>query len=215
MWNSMSQKGCLFIVSGPSGSGKSAIAGSVLQGMPSLRFSVSYTTRAPRGTERDGVEYHFVSKEQFESMVRSNEMIEWAQVYGNYYGTQEKSVDALLSKGLDVLLDIDVQGAAAIRLKRPDSVSVFIMPPSYQVLRERLESRRLDKQYIIEQRLRISCEEITRYKDYDYLIINDELSRSTDELRSIILGSHCRMEQRSGLAKRVLETFGGLDAKNS
>jgi guanylate kinase len=211
----MSQRGCLFIVSGPSGSGKSAIAGAVLKSSPDLRFSISYTTRAPRGNERDGVEYRFVSKEEFESLVRNNSLIEWAQVYGNYYGTEEKSINDLLAQGLDVLLDIDVQGAATIRGKRPDAVSVFIMPPSYQVLRERLESRKLDKKYVIEQRLRISCDEITRYKDFDYLIINGELSRSVDELRAIIMGTHCRMERRSESAKRVLATFGGLDANNS
>jgi len=211
----MFQRGCLFIVSGPSGSGKSAIADSVLKSSQNLKFSISYTTRAPRGNERDGVEYHFVSKEKFDCLIRSNALIEWAQVYGNYYGTEEKSVNDLLAQGLDVLLDVDVQGATTIRSKRPDSVSVFIMPPSYKVLRERLESRKMDKQYVIEQRLRISCDEIMRYKDFDYLIINDELSRSTDELRAIISGSHCRMEVRSESARRVLETFGGLDAKNS
>jgi guanylate kinase len=167
----MSQRGCLFIVSGPSGSGKSAIAGAVLKSLPTLRFSISYTTRAPRGNERDGVEYNFVSKERFESLIRNNALVEWAQVYGNYYGTEEKSIDDLLDQGFDVLLDIDVQGAATLRDKRPDAVSVFIMPPSYQVLRERLESRKLDKEYVIEQRLRISSDEITRYKDFDYLII--------------------------------------------
>jgi len=191
------------------------MASAVLKSLPNLKFSVSYTTRAPRGREHDGVEYHFVSKERFESLIRGNALIEWAQVYGNYYGTEEKSIDDLLGQGLDVLLDIDIQGAATIRSKRPDAVSVFIMPPSYQVLRERLESRKLDKKYVIEQRLRISCEEITRYKDFDYLIINDELSRSTDELRAIIVSSRCRMERRSESARRVLETFGGLDAKNS
>jgi guanylate kinase len=211
----MSQRGCLFIVSGPSGSGKSAIAGAVLNSLPNLKFSISYTTRAPRGNERNGVEYHFVSKERFESLIQNNELVEWAQVYGNYYGTEGKSIDNLLDQGLDVLLDIDVQGAATIRGNRPDAVSVFIMPPSYQVLRDRLESRKLDKKYVIEQRLRISCDEITRYMDFDYLIINDELSRSTEELRAIILGSHCRMERRSESARRVLATFGGLDAKNS
>jgi guanylate kinase len=211
----MSQRGCLYIVSGPSGSGKSAIAGAVLKSLPTLKFSVSYTTRAPRGNERDGVEYHFVSKEIFETLIGNNALIEWAQVYGHYYGSEGKSIDDLLDQGLDVLLDIDVQGAATIRGKRRDAVSVFIMPPSYQALRERLENRKLDKRYVIEQRLRISCDEIMRYKDFDYLIINDELSRSTDELRAIILGSHCRMERRFESARRVLATFGGLDAKYS
>jgi guanylate kinase len=211
----MTNRGSLFIVSGPSGSGKSAIAASVLQSLPNLRFSISYTTRAPRGNERDGVEYHFVGKEKFEALIGENALLEWAQVYGNYYGTSDKSINEIMNRGLDVLLDIDVQGAATIRGKRPDAISVFILPPSYQVLRERLESRKLDKKYVIEQRLRIACQEITRYRNYDYLIINHELTRSTDELRAIILGSHCRMNERAESAKMVLATFGGLYAENS
>jgi guanylate kinase len=211
----MAHLGSLFIVSGPSGSGKSALAASVLNMLPNLKFSISYTTREPRGNERDGVEYYFVSKEEFESLVEKGALLEWAQVYGNYYGTSEKGIDDLLQGGSDVLLDIDVQGAARIREKRPGSVSIFILPPSYQILRDRLERRKLDKKYVIKQRLRIACEEIKRYKSYDYLIINHDLARATEELRAIILGSHCRMSERSESAKLVMATFGGLDAENS
>src|SRR2546426_4788752 len=168
----MPQSGNLIIVSGPSGAGKSVLASSVLQLVPGLRFSVSYTTRPPRGAERNGVEYNFVDQAKFEELIRSGELLEYARVYGNYYGTPQRFVEECLKRGEDVLLDLDVQGAQTIRQKRPDSVSVFIMPPSYQVLRERLESRKLDKEYVIEQRLKIAGKEIKHYKNYDYLIIN-------------------------------------------
>ncbi len=210
----MSRTGSLFIVSGPSGAGKSAIAASVMALVPDLRFSVSYTTRAPRGSERNGVEYHFVSRAEFEALIRSGELLEWAEVYGNFYGTSKRSIDELLRQGEDVLLDIDVQGARNIRRLRPEAVSVFILPPSYEVLRRRLESRKLDKEYVIEQRLKIACDEISSYKDYDYLIINDDLGKSTGELRAIIEASRARMRIRVEAAKSILSTFGGLDAED-
>ena len=210
----MSRTGSLFIVSGPSGAGKSALAASVTKLVQNLRFSVSYTTRAPRGSERDGVEYHFVSRAEFEALISSDALLEWAEVYGNLYGTSRDSIDELLRQGEDVLLDIDVQGARNIRRKRPEAVSVFILPPSFEVLRERLEHRKLDKDYVIAQRLKIACNEISFYKDYDYLIINDDLGKSTDELRAIIEASRSRMSIRVEAAESILSTFGGLDAED-
>ena len=183
----MPQKGRLIIVSGPSGAGKSALAASVLGALPGLRFSISFTTRPPRENERDGVDYHFVTRTQFETLCRCGELLECAEVYGNYYGTSRKFVDEKLEQGDDVLLDIDVQGARSIREMRPGAISIFILPPSYRILRSRLENRKLDKDYVIENRLRIARREITQYRDYDYLIINDELERSFEELRAIIL----------------------------
>ena len=210
----MPQSGNLIIVSGPSGAGKSVLASSVLQLVPGLRFSVSYTTRPPRGAERNGVEYNFVDQVKFEELIRSGELLEYARVYGNYYGTPQRFVEECLKRGEDVLLDLDVQGAQTIRQKRPDSVSVFIMPPSYQVLRERLESRKLDKEYVIEQRLKIAGKEIKHYKNYDYLIINRELEASIGELKAIILGSRCRSSSRAEYAKSIVATFGGTDAED-
>ncbi len=210
----MLQTGNLIIVSGPSGAGKSALAGRVLESVPGLRFSVSYTTRAPRGFERDGIEYHFVDKAAFERLIQGEDLIEWAEVYGNLYGTSRRSVDELLGRGDDVLLDVDVQGARSIRKKRPDAITVFILPPSFRVLRERLESRKLDKDYVIEQRLRIACSETRYYKNYDYLIINDDLGKSIEELRAIVLGSRCRMKVRAEAAGSIVATFGGVNEKN-
>jgi len=211
----MVQVGNLIIVSGPSGAGKSALSLNVLQSLPGLSFSVSFTTRAPRGFERDGIEYHFVDNRRFEELVESGELLEWAEVYGNYYGTSRRCVDEILGRGDDVLLDVDVQGARSILRKRPDAVSIFILPPSFQVLRERLESRKLDKAYVIEQRLKIACSETGHYRSYDYLIINDDLGKSTDEMRAIILGSRCRMKARAQTAERVVATFGGVNEEDS
>ena len=210
----MHRTGNLIIVSGPSGAGKSAIAAQVLKRLPGLRFSVSYTTRPPRENERDGVDYHFVDKGEFEALIRSGDLLEWAEVYGNFYGTAGRFIDEQLKQGDDVLLDIDVQGAKSIRGLRPEAISVFILPPSFQVLRLRLENRKLDKDYVIEHRLKIARQEIALYKGYDYLIINKELETSVEELRAIILGSRCRISMRSGDAESIVATFGGLDANS-
>jgi guanylate kinase len=211
----MPRTGSLIIVSGPSGAGKSALVSAVLASLPGLRFSVSYTTRPPRGNERDGVEYHFVQKDEFEALIRGGHLLEWAQVYGNYYGTGGKYIDEQLLQGNDVVLDIDVQGARTMRAKRPDAIGIFIMPPSYQVLRMRLENRKLDKQYVIEQRLRIARREISFYRDYEYLIVNDGFDASLEELKAILLGSRCRMTSRAESAESIVTTFGGMDADNS
>jgi guanylate kinase len=211
----MTRKGSLVIVSGPSGAGKSALVNAVLASMSGLSFSVSYTTRMPRGTERDGYEYHFVTKDEFRSLIDKGEFLEWAEVYGNYYGTARRFIEDELAAGKDVLLDIDVQGANTMLRVRPDAVTVFIMPPSYQVLRTRLENRKLDKQYVIEQRLRIARSEIAQFRDYHYLIVNDSLDTSVDELKAIILGSRCRMAARAGAGESIIATFGGMDAENS
>jgi guanylate kinase len=210
----MAHHGNLFIVSGPSGAGKSVLAACLLKQVAGLRFSISYTTRPPRGSEKNGVEYYFVDRAQFEALRRSGELLEWAEVYGNCYGTSRRLVDEILSEGDDVLLDVDVQGAQIIRQGRSEAIGIFIMPPSFQVLRQRLESRRLDKDYVIEQRLQIAFNEIKQYKNYDFLIINEELGKSIEELRSIVVSSRCRMSRRAEPARSIVATFGGLDAED-
>jgi guanylate kinase len=210
----MVRTGNLIIVSGPSGAGKSALVAGALRKIPKLKFSVSYTTRKPRGTEQHGVEYFFVDRTEFQSLIRNNDLLEWAEVHGNYYGTSTKLVNGLLQQGEDVILDIDVQGAGIIRRGRPEAIGVFILPPSYEVLRERLLRRSLDDGRVIEQRLRIARDEIRHYTEYDYLIINEDLDRSELELESIILGERCRMTVRVESAKSILATFGGMDAED-
>ena len=212
--NDMARGGNLIIVSGPSGAGKSALTNGVLQLVPRLRFSVSYTTRAPRGAERDGVEYFFVSRDEFQKLIRGDELLEWAEVHGNLYGTSRKFVDDVLQRGDDVILDIDIQGAHIIRQKRADAVGVFIMPPSYQILQERLMRRSLDDGIVIEKRLKIASKEIGHYKEYDYLIINENLDNSIRELQSIVLSARCRTEARNESAKLILVSFGGINAED-
>jgi guanylate kinase len=211
----MAQAGSLIIVSGPSGAGKSALSAKVLQSVPNLRFSISYTTRDPRGAEQNGVEYFFVGRDEFRSLIQKDELLEWAEVHGNLYGTSRKFVDDLLKQGEDVLLDIDIQGAHIIRQKRADAVGIFILPPSYKILRERLLRRSLDDGIVIEQRLKIACKEISHYEEYDYVIVNEDLDRSVRELQSIIVGLRCRTAARTDNAKSVLATFGGIDAEDS
>jgi len=212
--NEKVRSGNLIIVSGPSGAGKSVLASRVLQEMPHLKFSVSYTTRAPRGAEQNGVEYFFVNREEFQALIQGNDLLEWAEYYGNFYGTSRAFVDGLLRQGEDVLLDIDIQGASIVRQKRPDAVGIFILPPSFQILRDRLMRRSLDASFVIEQRLKIARREIRHYNDYDYLIINEEINSSTLELQSIILGARCRTAARRERAESVIATFGGIDAED-
>jgi guanylate kinase len=206
--------GNLIIVSGPSGAGKSALVTNALQSVPNLKFSVSYTTRAPRGNEQNGVEYFFVNRDEFQSRIQSGDFLEWAEVHGNYYGTSWKFVDELLLQGKDAILDIDVQGAQIIRQKRADAVAIFVLPPSYQILRDRLQSRSLDDQVVIKQRLKRAKNEVVHYREYDYLIINEDLNVATQELQSIIVSARCRMIARMDSAQSIVVTFGGIDAEN-
>ena len=208
------RNGNLIIVSGPSGAGKSMLVTKVLQSLPRLRFSVSYTTRAPRGTEKDGVEYYFVDRPAFQSLIDGDELLEWAEVHGNFYGTSRKFVDDLLRQGEDAILDIDIQGAHIIRQKRADAIGVFILPPSYPILRERLRQRSLDDRATIERRLKMACDEIRHYREYDFLIINEDLDDSVRELETIILSARCRVENRMECAKSILISFGGINAED-
>jgi guanylate kinase len=205
----MSNKGNLIVISAPSGSGKTSLANRALEEVPQLKFSVSHTTRKPRPGERDRVEYFFVSEKEFEEMIEQDTFLEHARVYGNYYGTSRAFVDEQLSVGYDVLLDLDVQGAAQVKKSYPEAILVFVFPPSLEVLKERLKNRGLDDAGVIDQRLRIAKKEIKRYKDYQYVIINREIEESLGELKSIIQVSGCRMEKRKELAAEIIKTFPG------
>jgi guanylate kinase len=205
----MSNKGNLIVISAPSGSGKTSLANRALEEVPQLKFSVSHTTRKPRPGERDRVEYFFVSETELEEMIEQDTFLEHARVYGNYYGTSRAFVDEQLSVGYDVLLDLDVQGAAQVKKSYPEAILVFVFPPSLEVLKERLKNRGLDDAGVIDQRLRIAKKEIKRYKDYQYVIINREIEESLGELKSIIQVSGCRMEKRKELAAEIIKTFPG------
>ncbi len=186
--NSSSEKpGILFILSAPSGTGKTTICNQVFKRIPHLVFSVSYTTRAPRPGERQGIDYCFVSKGEFEQKIEDDQWAEWARVHGNYYGTSAEFLDSALARQQSVLLDIDVQGAAQIRKRYPGCVTIFIMPPSMEALRERLAARRTDDVAVIQKRLANAEKEIAQKDLYRHIIVNDDLATAVDEMVSLIL----------------------------
>ncbi len=176
------------------------------RGWPS-HFSVSHTTRAPREGEREGVDYHFVDRSTFQTMVTRGEFLEWAEYVGNLYGTSRATVDAQRAGGADVFLDIEVQGAEQVRAHVPEAVSVFVLPPSLAVLRQRLAGRGKDAPAVIEKRIHIAFREMTHYVEFDYVIINDRLDEAVQALDAIVVAAHCRTARRAALAERILDDF--------
>lgn len=206
--SSESQRGTLFVISAPSGAGKTSLAEGLLGSLPELEFSVSHTTREPRQGETEGVDYFFVSVDQFERMIGEQAFLEYARVYENhYYGTSRQFVLSKLEQGRDVLLDIDVQGAIEVKQKIPEAELIFVFPPSFEELRQRLRGRGLDGREEIERRLSIAAQEIVHHDLYQYLIINDDLEKSRDELKSIVLAVRCRSERRREAARQICRTF--------
>lgn len=184
---SLSDQPLVYIISAPSGSGKSTLVNQLLHRVPDLDFSISYTTRAPRGKEQNGKQYHFVSREEFEQMIRADEFLEHADVFGNYYGTARRFFHEARQKGHDLLLDIDVQGAQQIKKKLPDAVSIFVLPPNRNILEQRLRERGEDAEQVIQRRLVTASREIENYDKYNYILINDVLEESIESLESIVL----------------------------
>jgi len=185
----------VYIISAPSGSGKSTLVNEVRQIVSGLDFSVSYTTRAPRGSEQNGREYFFVTRSEFEAMIEKGEFLEYANVFGNYYGTARRFLREAQQNGRDLLLDIDVQGAEQIKRKLPEAVSIFILPPDRKTLEQRLRRRSLDREDVIQTRLVTATREIENYEKYDYILVNDRLEESTEALKAILLAER---RQRSG-----------------
>jgi guanylate kinase len=177
----------VYIVSAPSGSGKSTLVNELFKVVKGLDFSISYTTRPPRGSEQNGKEYSFVSKQEFEAMIAADEFLEYANVFGNYYGTASRFLREAETKGNDLLLDIDVQGAQQIKQRLPEAVSIFILPPDRDTLEWRLRNRGLDSEAVILRRLDTARREIENYSKYDYILVNKQLERSTDELKAVVL----------------------------
>lgn len=197
----------VFIISAPSGSGKSTLVKRLLGQMPDLMFSISYTTRAPRGQERPGESYHYIGKEEFEARIARDEFLEHACVFGNYYGTHVSVLEQARATGRDLVLDIDVQGARQLKSKIPDAVSVFILPPSRESLEQRLRLRGEDADEVIERRLRAAGEEIRNYGKYDYVLINDELEESDRTLASIVRAERVRRTRVEEKIQPILESF--------
>ena len=202
--------GMLIVVSSPSGGGKGTLIDRVLQTVPGVSYSVSYTTRAPRGAEQDGREYFFVSAATFEGLIRQGEFLEWADVYGHLYGTSKAQVERERAAGKDIILEIDVQGAASIRQLIDDAVSVFILPPSFELLRDRLAARGTDSPADLERRLRGAPAEVEQYKCFQYVILNDDIDRASAQLASVIYAERARRERQQPKLKETLADFASI-----
>jgi len=200
-------RGILFVVSSPSGGGKGTLIQRVLNKVPNLSYSVSFTTRAPRNGEVDGREYFFVTPEKFKEMVAADEFLEWAHVHGKLYGTARRQVVCEISQGRDIILEVDVQGAASVRTLITDSVSIFILPPSFEVLRQRLEARGTDSPEELDLRLRNAPTELKDYSAFQYVIINDDADRAADQMTAIVQAERARLSRQGPRIKRVVEAF--------
>lgn len=232
--------GILFLISAPSGSGKSTIVNQLRSLVTNLEFSVSWTTRAPRGSEQEAREYHFVSRAEFQQMLDDDEFLEYADVFGNYYGTARRSLTDAFSKGKDLLLDIDVQGAAQVRAKMPDAVTIFLMPPSPEILATRLRNRSRAEGAVIEQvisrRLAKAQQEIENYREYGYILVNDILDRAVEEMAAIVaserirrstspvspqdeellkMAEQCRQRNSEARIQPVLQAFGVINPETA
>ena len=197
----------LFIVSAPSGAGKTTLVERLVEQTPRIRMSRSYTSRPARTGETDGVDYNFVSRDRFEAMVAANEFLEWAPLYGHLYGTRAADTERMLAAGDDVVLVIDVQGARKVRTGGVKATSVFLMPPSRDVLEARLRGRRKDSGTEIQRRLQVARDEVAAFPEYDYVVVNDELSAAVDRLRSIVIAERARLQRMQDQAETIVRTF--------
>lgn len=197
----------VFIISAPSGSGKSTLVNRLLEEVGNLRFSVSHTTRKPRGQEKDGESYHFVSREEFEKRFEAGEFLESAEVFGNYYGTHLSELKRATESGCDLVLDIDVQGARQLKSKIPDAVSIFILAPSREILEARLRARGEDTEEVVRRRLHEAAQEIENYHLYDYVLVNREVEESAKTLCSIVRAERVRRKKVEEEIRPILESF--------
>jgi guanylate kinase len=198
----------VFIISAPSGSGKSTLVSRLLNEVEGLTFSVSYTTRRPRATESDGFAYHFIERAEFERRIGAGEFLEYAEVFGNYYGTHASALENARDQGRDLVLDIDIQGAAQLKERIRDAVSVFVLPPSRASLEQRLRARGQDNEEVILRRLADAATEIRNYNLYDYVVVNDDLDLAAETLKSIVRAERARRRRVEDKIRPILATFG-------
>ena len=201
------EQGLLFIISAASGTGKTTLAERLVQILPNLRMSRSYTSRPARAGERTGVDYNFVSRDAFEAMIARHEFVEWANVFGNLYGTARADTEALLASGQDVVLVIDVQGAKQVKASGVDQTSIFVLPPSFEILERRLRGRSADSEADMQRRLATARAEAGCYVDYDYVVINDRLEPTVVRLQEIIAAERSLMHRMTPIAEGIIETF--------
>lgn len=200
-------KGNLIIISSPSGGGKGTLIKEILQTLPNIGYSISYTTRPMRAGEENGRDYFFVSQMDFEQRVANGDFLEYAQVHGNWYGTSRSLAETLIAEGKDVILEIDVQGAGWVRRKMPDAVGIFILPPSFEVLRDRLTARATEGIEALSLRLRNSFDEVKEYSRFGYVVVNDDKELAARRLEAIILAERQRPDRQTGLIKDILDSF--------
>jgi guanylate kinase len=201
------RRGLLFVVSAPSGTGKTTVVERLVNVLPDLSLSRSYTSRAARPGETDGVDYNFVSRARFEEMVAADAFLEWADVFGNFYGTCAIDAERDLSQGRDLVLVIDVQGARQVRAKCAGTVGIFVMPPSFAVLEQRLRGRSKDTEEAMQRRLETARAEVAAFTEYEYVIVNDELEACVDRLRAIVIAERTRLRSARAEAERIVNTF--------
>jgi guanylate kinase len=198
----------VFIISAPSGSGKSTLVARLLAEVEGLSFSVSCTTRQPRGTEKTGQAYDFIDRPEFERRIAADEFLEYAEVFGNYYGTPRSALELARSKSQDLVLDIDVQGAAQLKKRIPDAVTIFVLAPSREVLEKRLRTRSQDSDVVIRRRLDVAAREIRDYNRYDYVLVNEDLDLASESLKAIIRAERVRRIRVEEKIRPILATFG-------
>jgi guanylate kinase len=197
----------VFIISAPSGSGKSTLVHRLLETVSNLTFSISYTTRPPRPTETNGVDYVFITREDFENRLARGEFLEYAEVFGNYYGTNRESFERAIHEGHDLVLDIDVQGARQLKVAIPEAISVFVLPPSRDVLEQRLRARSQDSEEVIQRRLQGAAAEVRNYTQYDYVLINREIEEAAARLAAIVKAERLRKARMEEEVRPILDSF--------
>ena len=200
-------RGLLFIVSAPSGTGKTTLVEKLVQRVSNLCLSRSYTSREGREGEKDGVDYNFISRTRFEEMARGGDFLEWADVFGNYYGTCASDTERCLSNGQDQVLVIDVQGAKQVRSSGIESIGIFVLPPSADVLEQRLRGRSKDSEEAIRKRLEVACREVGEFASYEYVVVNDELDAAVERMRAIVLAERARVKSMRSAAETIIGTF--------
>jgi len=205
--SSRPSRGLLFIVSAPSGAGKTTLVERLVEETPHLRMSRSYTSRAARQGEADGVDYNFVLRDHFEAMIAAGEFLEWAEVFGNLYGTCAADTERMLAAGDDVVLVIDMQGARKVRSRGLAATTIFVMPPSAEVLEQRLRGRSKDSEAAIQRRLVVARQEVAAFTEYDFIVVNDHIDAAVERLRHVVLAERSRLGRMTGAAESIVRTF--------